>query len=88
MISWFMENITVSPKEREEPLTFTFSSNWETRTQANFIVEVVSAPPMELRRLGGLSVQMAEGKGNVRQLLTLHVHRWLPLELFEKQEEK
>lgn len=88
MISWFVENITVSPKEREEPLTFTFSSKWETRTQANFTVEVVSAPPMELLRLGGLSVQMAEGKGNTHQLLTLHVHRWLPLEQFEKQEEK
>lgn len=47
MIFWFMENITVSPKERENLLTFTFSSNGEMRSQANFIVEVVSAPPLE-----------------------------------------
>lgn len=26
---WFMENITISPKDREEPLTFTLSSHWK-----------------------------------------------------------
>lgn len=39
MISWCMENVTVSPKEKEEPLPFAVYFNWKSKTQASFIAE-------------------------------------------------
>lgn len=44
MIFGFMENIILSPKEREEPVIFALSSNWKSRTQADFIGDKISTP--------------------------------------------
>lgn len=65
MIPWFIENIDISPKEREESLIFALSSNWKTKTQSSLMAE------------GFSSMVMVVGLGKWEHALASHPHSLL-----------